>query len=282
MKFVTKSILKEIYKKRDAWCHKGNFGKLLAISGSKIYTGSPVFVGLSAYKAGCDMVYLTGPERAMNVAASYSPLLMTRPLDGMYFGRDHISKIINIINEIKPTAIVIGPGLSKLPEIKSAIIELVEKINLPMVIDADAIRALSDVKEKLVNKKVVITPHTDEFKEFTGLNISRDLKERIKKVREEAGKIKNVILLKGHVDVIASEKEVALNKTGSPYMTKGGLGDTLTGICGALLARGIEPFKAACAAAYINGLAGQIAAKEYKEGLTPLELIENISKVISV
>jgi len=91
-----------------------------------------------------------------------------------------------------------------------------------------------------------------------------------------------IIALKGHVDVISDGKKVAVNKTGNPFMTVGGTGDTLTGICGALLARGVEPFEAACAACYINGSAGDLAAKEFKEGLMASDLINEIPKIIKL
>jgi len=86
--------------------------------------------------------------------------------------------------------------------------------------------------------------------------------------------------LKGAVDIISDGKRTALNKTGSSFMTKGGCGDTLAGICGALLARKVDAFTAACAAAYINGRAGEIAVKEYGEGMLPTDLIKNIPKAI--
>jgi NAD(P)H-hydrate epimerase len=280
MEFVSKSVLKKVYKKRNPWSHKGQFGKLLIIVGSERHTGSPVFVGLAAYRAGCDLVYLAGPKRAMDVSASYSPLLITEPLEGKQLEERHIPQVLQVMKDMRATAVVIGNGLWRTPETRRAIVQLIEKIDLPMVIDADAIRALSAAKEKVANKKVVLTPHADEFKEFSGVVVSTNLNERIKKIAAEAERIKQVIVLKGHVDVIASEKEIALNKTGSPYMTKGGCGDTLAGICGALLARGVEPFTAACAAAYINGRAGDIAAKKLKEGLTTTDLIDNIPLAI--
>jgi NAD(P)H-hydrate epimerase len=157
-----------------------------------------------------------------------------------------------------------------------------EKIKVPCVIDADAIHAISLNKKFLKRKNFVVTPHTYEFYVLSGIKVGKDLKERIRAVKEVASELKTTILLKGHIDVISDGKKIAINRTGSPYMTKGGLGDTLAGICGALLARKANCFEAACAAAYINGKAGELAAKKYKEGLIASDLIEEIPRVIKV
>lgn len=278
---VTKSILKKVYQKRGEWSHKGDFGRLLVIAGSRRHTGSPIFVSLAAYRAGCDLVFLVGPERAMDVAASYSPVLITEPLEGTQLERKHVQEILKMVEEVKPTAVAIGPGLWRTQETREAIVKLIEQISLPMVIDADAIRAISVAKEKLRNKKSVLTPHASEFYELSGRKISTNLRERIKTVMEEAKKINSTIVLKGHIDIISDGKRISLNKTGSPYLTKGGCGDTLTGICGAFLSRRVDSFTAACAATFVNGKAGEIAAKKYGEGLLPTDLIESIPEVIN-
>ncbi len=270
-------ILKKIYGKRDVWSHKGQFGRLVVVSGSKRHTGSPCFVGLSAYRAGCDLVYIAAPKRAADVAANFSPNLITDPLEGEKLIKNHIKKIISLIKEVRATAVAIGPGLWREKETLDSIVELIKKINLPMVVDADAVRAVARKKEVL-KRNCVLTPHADEFRELTGMRV-KNLKERKKLVKEFAKKLNCVILLKGHVDVVSDGNKIFLNKTGTPYMTKGGCGDTLTGICGALLARGINTFDSACAAAYINGKAGELASKKYKQGLLATDLIENIPKI---
>jgi len=292
MRYVSKTILKEIYKKRKPWAHKGQFGKLVIISGSRIYTGSPIFVGMAAYRAGCDMVYLTGPQRAMDVAANYSPALITKPLEGDYLEGNHVDKILSFIENSRATAVVIGPGLWRIDKTRKAINTLVEKINLPMVIDADAIRAVSAIKDKLKGRNILLTPHGDEFRELTGVKVTENIRDRINTVRKEAYKLNCgkdntcplyppiTVVLKGNVDVISNGKEVMLNDTGSPLMSKGGCGDTLTGIAGALLARKVDTFTAGCVAAYINGKAGELVAKKYGESLLPTDLIEKIPAVI--
>ena len=115
---------------------------------------------------------------------------------------------------------------------------------------------------------------------MSGIRLQRSLNKRVESVKKASSLMKSTILLKGFVDVISDGKRTAINKTGNPYMTKGGTGDTLAGICGSLLAQGIDCFDAACAAAFINGRAGDLAAKENRQGLLATDLIEKIPLVL--
>ena len=115
---------------------------------------------------------------------------------------------------------------------------------------------------------------------MTGEKLTDNIAERERKTKEAAKRFNCIIVLKGFVDVISDGKRVFTNTTGNPYMTVGGTGDTLAGICGALLARGIEPLKAACAAAYINGAAGDLAAAQWKDGMMASDLLPMIAAVI--
>jgi NAD(P)H-hydrate epimerase len=178
-------------------------------------------------------------------------------------------------------AVVIGGGTGRTKATQEVILDYLTKINLPVVIDADAIHALAKTPEIVSQKPFLITPHTYEFFILTTKPIYKlEEEERIKSIREEAERLKTTIILKGATDIISNGKEVALNKTGSQWMTKGGCGDTLAGIAGALMARGVDPFVAGQAAAFINGKAGELAAKRKKEGLLATELIEAIPEVL--
>jgi NAD(P)H-hydrate epimerase len=281
---VGKSILTQVYKKRDPWTHKGHYGKLLIIAGSERITGAPILVGRAALRAGVDTVYFVGPKRAMDAAAFSYPTFISQPLEGRQLVEEHLPAIISFMNDMVVTGIAIGPGLWRSAETRNAVIKIVERFDIPFVIDADAIRALSETKEILKNKTAVLTPHSNEFKEFSGIEVTNNVDERIDAVKNEAKKWRTTIILKGNVDVISDGKRVAINKTGNPFMSKGGCGDTLTGICAAFIARKVDKvdtFTAACAAAYINGRAGEIAALHLKSGMMPTDLIEAIPTVIS-
>lgn len=281
-----KNSLKNIYKERTADVKKYDFGLLLVIGGSEFYSGSPALSAMAAFKSGVDMVRIIAPKRAADIIASFSPTLAAYPLKGDYLTKEHLATLISMTESAKEvargnTAVVIGGGMGRSEEVQEAILEYLSQVSVPVVIDADAIHALSKKPEIVSGKNFLITPHTYEFFVLTGKQIHQlTEEEKIKMVQDEASRLQTTILLKGPTDIISDGKEVALNRTGSSYMTKGGCGDTLAGICGALMARGINPFEAAQAAAYINGKAGELAAQRKKEGLLATDLIEAITEVI--
>ena len=283
---VNEEILKKVYQIRSPDVHKYNFGLLLVIGGSQFYSGSPALNALAGFRAGVDMVQIIAPSRAANIIASFSPNLAAYPLPGSYLEKKDVPILFSMARAAEEVAdgkvaIVIGGGIGRSEETQEAVLEFLSQINLPVVIDADAIYAIARAPEIMKEKNILLTPHSYEFFILTQENLkSVKEEERIKIVKEAASNLKTNILLKGKVDIISNGKEVTLNKTGNPYLTVGGTGDTLAGIAGALIARGIDIFTAACAAAYINGLAGEIAAKKLGESLMATDLIEAIPEAI--
>ena len=283
---VTGDILKEIYKERPSNSKKYDFGLLTIIGGSDFYSGSPALSTLAAFKAGVDMVKVIAPKRAADIIASFSPIMAAYPLEGKWLTKEHLAVLLSMTESAKDvsngkTAVVIGGGMGRTKETQETINEYLKQVSVPVVIDADAIYAINQNKEIINGKKFLFTPHSYEFFILTGRQVyNLPDEERIKIVQEEAKKLGATILLKGMIDIISDGNEVALNKTGSPYMTDGGTGDTLAGIAGALMARGIEPFLAGQAAAFINGSAGELAAKKLGESMTSADLIEEISNIL--
>ncbi len=271
------SCMHKLNKKRPAWSHKGDFGKVLVIGGSEKYSGSPIFNGLAALRAGADLATLTGHPRAMNAAAAYSPDLITIPLKGD-LDQKSAKQILKSLNDFD--SIVIGGGLARTKKSHKAILQIIEKANLPMVIDAEAIHAIAGHTEILKNKKIVITPHDEEFRVLTGVKLTTDLKLRAQTVEKWAAKLGVTILLKGHVDVISDGKKTLLNRSGSVFMTKGGTGDTLAGISAAFLAQGMSPLDAAFKAANVNGKAGEYAAAKFGASMLASDLILEIGKAM--
>ena len=283
---VNKSILKKIYRKRSIDAKKYDYGLLLVIGGSEFYSGSPALSALSAFKTGVDMVRIIAPKRAADIIASFSPNLAAYPLKGDWLTKKHLATLISMTESAKAvahgkTAVVIGGGMGRTEETQEVILDFLSQISVPVVVDADAIHALGRKPEIISKLPSIVTPHSHEFfvltgKEVTGLSDE----ERIEIVKEEAGRLGTTILLKGKIDIISDGREVALAKVGSPLMTVGGTGDTLAGVCGALLARGIVPFEAAQAGILINDLAGELAAKKFGESLTATDLIAAIPQIL--
>jgi hydroxyethylthiazole kinase-like uncharacterized protein yjeF len=284
---VNKNILKKIFQKRPEDAKKYDYGLLLVIGGSEFYSGSPALSALAAFKTGVDMVRIVAPKRAADIIASFTPDLAAYPLEGIRLNKEHLTCLISMTESAKAvsrgkTAVIIGGGMGRSEETQKAILEYLSQVSVPVVVDADAIHALTKDPKIMSGRPFLITPHGYEFYILTGKEVLKlPEEEKIKLVREEASRLKTTILLKGKTDIISDGQEVALSKTGSPFLTVGGTGDTLAGIAGALLARGVKPFKAGQASAYINGAAGEIAAKKLGESVMATDLIKAIPEVIS-
>ena len=274
---VNKNLLRKIFRPRRKYSHKGDHGKVLVIGGSKKYTGAPALVALAAIRTGVDLVTIAAPERAADIIASFSPDLITEPLKGDYLKRKHLKTVLNLADE--SSAVVIGNGLGRHKNTLNFVVDFLKKITIPCVIDADAIYAVPYCRKHL-RKEFVITPHSYEFSIIGRKTPDNELNERIPITRKTSIRLKCTIVLKGHEDIISNGKQISINKTGNPYMTKGATGDSLAGICGALLAMRISPFNSACAAALINGKAGEMASLKYGSGFLVREMVDLIPSVL--
>ena len=271
-----------ISKERPADSHKGQFGRLLVIGGSEIFSGAPTLVALAAYRTGVDLVDVAAPEIAAQSIASFSPSIITIKLPGSNLATRHL----RILDEhvYRANTIAIGPGLGLAKETVSAVRRIINfaiKHKKPVLIDADALKALGVVRRRMFDESVVITPHAGEFEAVSGKAPSRDLKTRMNEVKEFASLSGAVTVLKGHTDVISDGIRLKLNNTGNPGMTVGGTGDVLSGIIAGLMAQGLEPYRSAVAGAFVNGAAGDLAAEHYGYHLTPTDLIEHIPKILT-
>lgn len=266
--------------KRKPWSHKYQYGHLLVIGGSKKYSGSPSLNALAALRTGVDLVTIAAPERAANIAATYTPDLITYPLKGDYLSAKHLPEIKKILGE-KVSAVVIGGGLERNTDTFDAIKKIHDLTGVPFVFDADAIHAIRAKKIK-PRKQDVVTPHAREFKVLSGREVPEDGEKRKKTVKDIAFFLGCTVLLKGHVDIISDGKNVKTFKKGKDavYLTKGGTGDTLAGICGALLAQDVSSFDSSYYSAVINGVAGELAARENLCGLLATDLVNNIPEAL--
>lgn len=273
--------LSKIYSARPTGSHKGNFGSVMVIGGSKLYSGSATLAGIAAVRAGADLVTVVAPARAADVASHTMCDLITFPLGGDYLKSSHVADILDLMMIRKINAVVIGPGMGRHRLTVAAIQKLITKINLPMVLDADALFAISQNPKVTLNKHLILTPHMGELAILMKLHkVSENFEVRMQTAKDAAKKYSSVVLLKGSVDVITDGTNSMTNNTGNAFMTKGGFGDALTGICAALLARGVGMFEAAHIAAYINGKAGEMASQHWGEGLAASDIFGFIPRVI--
>lgn len=278
IKKIDTKIFKELCRPRPDWSRKGDFGKLLIIGGSRRYTGAPALCALAALRAGCDLTRIACPESISSVVASFSPNLIAEPLEGDFLNPADLDFLLRLSQDFD--AVCIGSGLGRMSATIKTVAMFLEELEKPCVIDADAIHALACIPVKFPRKrKVILTPHAHEFFSLTRTKPRQD-RSRIALVRRFAKSLGATILLKGYRDVISDGRNTAVNTTGNPNMTVGGTGDVVSGICGALLARGMSPYKSACAAAYISGSAGDLASQEKGPGLLATDVIEKIPGII--
>ena len=267
-----------LYPVPRATSHKGENGRLLVIAGGP-YTGAPALVGFGSLGIGIDLVHIATPASAATVVASYSPTFIVHPLVGHRLLREDLRQIIELTTRVD--AVAIGPGLGDASGTLEAIREVVRSIPLPMVLDADAIKAVAADPKCLVGKKAVLTPHSREFQLLSGKALPDAPEERADTVRETAKARGATILLKGHVDIVTDGMRLKFNYTGNPGMTAGGTGDVLCGLTAGLIAKGMPPYDAARLAAFTNGAAGDLAFEEKSYGLTSVDVANQLGRVLA-
>lgn len=249
--------------------HKGENGRVLVIGGSKDYVGAPALVGLAALRSGVDWVTIAAPEKVAWAINSISPDIITKKFSGDFFVMDDAKEIIELADNFD--VIIIGNGLGLEPSTQDFVKEVVTRIPKPKVIDADAIKALHNVKID----NAILTPHSKEFEIFSKEKLPDDVGEKARIVQTFA-KERTVILLKGKDDIIASKDDIKYNTTGNNGMTISGTGDVLAGLVGGLLAQSGDLVNSAYYAAYINGRIGDYLMRKKDYGFTASDMVELI------
>lgn len=257
--------------------HKGQNGRLLVIGGGP-YTGAPALSGMSAYRIGTDLVFVACPESVGSIVASYSPNLIVQTLEGGWLGPQHLERLLELAERVD--AVLVGPGLGDRADTLEAVRSFVSRCPKPMVLDADALKAVAGHLNTLKGRKGVLTPHRRELQMLTGTAVPQDTEGRISMAMEFAERTGWTVLLKGRVDVITDGQRVKLNRTGNPGMSVGGTGDVLAGITAGLLSKGVAPFNACRISAFVNGSAGDLAFEKYSYGLVATDLLERIPQVL--
>ena len=267
-------------KPRSPSAHKGDFGRLLVVGGSEVFSGAPTLVSLGALRTGVDIVYLAAPSKTAYAISSISPDLITVKLDGSHLKPSNVETLKAYLNVVD--AVAMGPGLGLNPETVDFVelcVEEIEKAGKPLLLDADGLKAFAKFKKPL-RVPLVLTPHAGEFTILTGEILPENQEERILMVQKTARTLNAVLLVKSKVDIVCDDERIKLNFTGNPGMTVGGTGDVLSGIVSGLMAQKIEPFEAAVAGAFVNGAAGDFVANELGFHMVATDIIDWIPRVL--
>ena len=254
------------FPKRRADSNKSDFGHVLVIAGSAGYTGAAYLASQTAILSGSGLVTLAIGRSLYEIMAAKLTEVMVKPFfetKDLSLGLLAEKDILNFSE--KCTAVALGPGISQNKETQKLVLNLVSKLNKPMVIDADGLNAIVGHIDILKSAKapVVLTPHPGEMARLTGKNTEEIQNNRKEVAMKFANEYNTILVLKGHETLVANQTgELYVNRTGNPGMASGGTGDVLTGIIASFVGQGIEPFMAASLAVYFHGLAGDLALKE--------------------
>jgi len=254
---------------RKRQSHKGDHGRLLVVGGSRDYVGTPTLVALSSLQVGVDLVYLAVPQYVADHMWFNPNFIVKTPESTDYVSSEDIDKL----DPEDFDAVVVGNGMARNRESKKAL-EKIMHWKIPAVVDADGLHHLD---LDWIHNETVLTPHRGEFRHLFNVSGERGLEEL---VEEKANETDAVILLKGDMDVISDGESTRFNETGNPYMTVGGTGDVLAGVTAGLLAQNKNPYQSACAASFLTGLAGDMAADRLAESLKATDVIEDIPDAI--
>lgn len=258
--------------------HKGDYGKILLLCGSRGYTGAATLAAMGALRTGAGLVYLGVPESiyAIEAVKLTEPVVFPLPDEGGMLSPEALEPIRALLPKMDTVLFGCGSGLGPGPE---AVLALVLKVFPgPVVLDADGITLLSRNIDLLRGRTgpVLLTPHDGEFSRLLPLPM-----ERMEQTAELARRLGAVILRKGHRTLITDGNRCYVNRTGNPGMATGGSGDVLAGMLVSLLGQGVPPLEAAACAAWLHGRAGDVCAEEMGEyGLLPTDLLDRLPRLL--
>lgn len=279
--YVTEDMVRAWLPKAKLESHKGDFGKLLLLCGSRGYTGAAALAAKGALRTGAGLVYLGVPEAVYPILAGKldEPVVFPLPSNGNgRFGRMAVEDILEQLYD--KDAVLVGPGIGKCYDTEAVVDAVLENARCPIVLDADGINVLEGHIDRLdrATVPVVLTPHEGEFRHIGG-DLSGGRMAGAEALAEKTGA---VVVLKGYRTVIAApDGRIFVNSTGNPGMATGGSGDVLSGILTCLLGQGMEPVKAAAAAVWLHGKAGDLAAQQLGvRSMLPTDIIEALSAIL--
>lgn len=266
--------------------NKGTFGHQLNICGSYKMFGASVIATKSALRSGAGLVKLTVPNSAYPLVASHLAQPIFNPVAETDSGTFSVNSISVIKEDLKwADSVVIGCGMGVNADTSEVVDSVLFNSNCPIVLDADGINSIvshiSILKE--IKVPVVLTPHPGEMARLISKTINDVQENRIEASKAFAKENNVILVLKGANTVVTDGEKVFVNTTGNPSMAMGGTGDMLSGMIGAFIAQGVEPFEAAKQAVYIHGLAGDVAKEKLSQrGIVVSDMIDQLGALMSL
>lgn len=277
-KLTHKDVL-SLLPDRDPWGHKGTFGKVLLLCGSRGFTGAAYLAAMGALRSGAGLVFLGVPESiyAIEAVKLNEPVVFPLPDDGGMLSFLAVSEIEKRLPQMD--AVLVGCGLGQSQGTLSVVKSVLENAKCPVVLDADGINVLAGHKDIVRGRQypTILTPHDGEFLRFGG-TIGED---RMASAAYFAKEWNSIVLLKGHRTCITDGETGYLNQTGNPGMAVGGSGDVLAGILVGLLGQGLPPLEAAACGAWLHGAAGDLCAEEMGQyGMLPTDMLQKLPRLL--
>jgi NAD(P)H-hydrate epimerase len=287
LNLITAADIAAFLRPRKPDAHKGDFGHVLIVGGSVGKAGAAAMAGMGALRAGAGLTTIATPKSVLPTVASFAAELMTEPLDetetgGIALRAREYGRMEKLCEGKKVVAI--GPGIGRHPETVEFVRSLVQQTSGAVVIDADGLNAFAGAPKMLDGSKrpLVLTPHPGEMSRLTGMSTADIAKDPVAVARQFATEHHCVVVLKGHRTVVATENgDIYINASGNAGMAKGGSGDVLTGMLGALIASSSRcAGECAGAAVFLHGLAGDIAREEMGErAMVASDILDAIGEV---
>jgi NAD(P)H-hydrate epimerase len=284
VELLTPERVREVVEPRAAESHKGDFGRVTVIAGSRGKTGAAHLAGMAALKSGAGLVTVGTPASCLPIVASMAPELMTEPLPESPHGT-LAGHALDTVLAMTQDVIVCGPGLGRTAGVRELVQALLERASVPLVLDADAISVLASDPGRLTGteeRDVIITPHPGEMARLIGAEIDDVQANRLQVATDFATTHRIYVVLKGHRTVIATpEGHVFINPTGNPGMATAGTGDVLAGMIGAWLAQLLDAEAACRLAVFLHGVAGDIAeAHEGQVAMTATDVLAHLGTAL--
>jgi NAD(P)H-hydrate epimerase len=283
VELLTRAGMRELVTPRSPDTHKGDYGRVLVVAGSRGKTGAAHLCASGALRSGAGLVTVATPTCCLPIVASLGVEYMTHPLDESADGVS--ATAVDPLLEIARDVVAVGPGIGQEPATKTFVRALVDRATTPLVIDADGLNAFAGAPDRLAGREgrdVIITPHPGEMARLVGMSTDEVQRNRIDVARNFASAHHVYVVLKGHRTVIATpDEKVFINPTGNPGMSTGGTGDVLTGMVAAWLAQLLDAEAACKLAVYLHGLAGDLAETELGEiAMTASDVVARLGDAV--